>query len=913
MRGAYNIISDKNLLNKSVFRATFWYYTIIFCLMCVVIYSYYFISGGSFIWKSDGFTQHFLLFNEYVNVLQGVFRGEGFPQWDWSISAGADTIISYGYYVIGDPFAYLGVLFPQSLREFSFHFIMFIRIWCVGISYLFYVRHFNVSRNAALLGAIMYTFSFFVIYNADRHPFFILPLIWLPLLCLGVEKILKRESGLLFSIMITISAIANFYFFYKLTILVFIYGIVRYGMLYRFKDWKQLASSFGRCVLYYLIGLLISAIVFLPMVYGFLNASRNTGETAINLLFYHGSYYVTMIHNLFVPNAYFWTAGGLSIFALFTVVFLFKTKKKRTFSGIMLLILGTFLLFPFFGSIMNGMSGPYNRFSFAIPLFLSFASGQLLEERDKLQVSDLRLVKYMLLGFTLIYGIAAITQNKYLYYIFPLAIGWLIWFVLMYEKEQRINPKMVNKVPMIVVALVVVNMASNATSLYYPYGNNAISKTIELNTSMDRYENLLGGMQEHLPKDELYRVGVTSKDHHIRNQFIYHDLMGLSTYLSLTNGYLAEFAEEMEMSSYQIIQPLRNGVDDRRIANHFLNIEYMITEEKNEPYLPHGYEVIQRSEEDPTFILAKTEANFPFAYVEEQMITREKFSNLNPVEKEVFLTQGVVLETDQDIAEEAFKHTIYEQIKEVGYQIDYHDPTILPLDKGQIEVTESGASVKISLNNAEELAGHDLFIHLQGIAYETTDTPFYMLGDTSYNVSFIYEGRKNTLRQSDKYSFSTYFPREKMFVNLGHTDKGTDHMSIQFKDTGKYQINDMTIYALPVDQKIDQQIADEKWKNALEINVFENERIEGTIQRDKPGMLVTTIPFEKGWKAVVNGEDREIVQANIGFIGVPLDSGDSEVVFLYQTPYLKVGSIVSLIGILLLGGIQLIRRKRKLS
>src|SRR5699024_11469153 len=148
------------------------------------------------------------------------------------------------------------------------------------------------------------------------------------------------------------------------------------------------------------------------------------------------SYYIATIHNLFVPYAYFWSAGGLSIFAIFTVAFLFKTKKKKTFSGIMLLMLGVFLLFPFFGSFMNGMSGPYNRFSFAIPLFIAFASGQFLEERDKLQVKDLRVVGYILIGFTFIYGRAAIVQNMYLHYAFLIISGWFIWFILIYEKVK---------------------------------------------------------------------------------------------------------------------------------------------------------------------------------------------------------------------------------------------------------------------------------------------------------------------------------------------------------------------------------------------------------------------------------------------------------------------------------------------
>lgn len=877
--------------------------------MCVVIYSWYFILGGSFIWESDGFTQHFQLFHEYVNILQGALRGEGFPEWDWSIGAGADTITSYGYYVIGDPFVYLGVFFPESLREFSFHLIMFVRMWCVGLSYLIFVRKFKVSHGAALLGALMYTFSFFVIYNTGRHPFFILPLIWYPLLCLGVEKILSRESGLLFSIMVGVSAIVNFYFFYKLTILVFIYGIVRYGTLYRFKDWKQLGYSFGRCSLHYLVGVLLGAIIFLPMVDGFLNSSRNTDEIAINLFLYHGGYYLSLIHNLFVPEIYLWTAGGLSIFTIFTVVFLFKTRKNKTFSGLMLLILGIFLLFPFFGSFMNGMSGPYNRFSFAIPLFIALASGKLLEERDKLQVKDLRIVKYILIGFTIFYGTAAIMENMYLYYAFPIISGWLIWFILMYEKKKKIKNKSANKISVILIGLVMLNLVTNATNLYYPYGNNSISKMVELNTSADRYENLFGGVQNLLPEDDLYRTGVTSQDNHVRNQFIYHDLMGLSSYLSITNGSLSEFAEEMEFSSYQIIQPLRNGVDDRRIANHFFNIEYILTEEKNASYLPYGYEVVHRSNDDPAYIIAKTESEFPFAYVEDRFITRENFSKLNPVEKETFLTQGVVLENNQDVEGREIEKATNEQIKEVEYQIEDTDPGLLAQDKNLIEVTENGARLNINLENEDELAGQEIFIYLQGLEYETADTPFYIAEDTSYDIGFLYEDREKTLRQSDKYSFSTYFHRENMFVNLGHTDLGTDEMSIQFEDTGRYNINDITIYALPADKEIDQQIAEEKQENELDIEVFEDERIEGTVQRKEPGLLVTTIPYEKGWNVTVNGEERDIVQANIGFVGVPLDSGDSEIVFSYQNPYLKSGGILSLIGIFLLGLIQFIRKR----
>ena len=97
----------------------------------------------------------------------------------------------------------------------------------------------------------------------------------------------------------------------------------------------------------------------------------------------------------------------------------------------------------------------------------SYISGQLLEVRNKLRIK---------------------TQNMYVHYI-TIAVGWIIWYILVYELEKNIKKEMINKILVVLVALVILNMATNAMNLYYSYGNNRISETIELNTSMSHYEN----------------------------------------------------------------------------------------------------------------------------------------------------------------------------------------------------------------------------------------------------------------------------------------------------------------------------------------------------------------------------------------------------------------------------------------
>ena len=115
---------EDHWLKKGIDKQTLLFYSIAFIVMSTFIFSYFVIKGQSFIWDGDGLTQHYLLFYDYVDKLQGLFKGEGFALWDWSIGMGADTITSYGYYVIGDPFVYLGVLFPPTLRELAYHLLI---------------------------------------------------------------------------------------------------------------------------------------------------------------------------------------------------------------------------------------------------------------------------------------------------------------------------------------------------------------------------------------------------------------------------------------------------------------------------------------------------------------------------------------------------------------------------------------------------------------------------------------------------------------------------------------------------------------------------------------------------------------------------------------------------------------------
>lgn len=75
------------------------------------------------------------------------------------------------------------------------------------------------------MGTLIYIFAGWTIYAAMKHPYFSNPMIYLPLVLMGIDKIYKREKPWLFIWATAVSAMSNFYFFlYDLYFYVYLCG-----------------------------------------------------------------------------------------------------------------------------------------------------------------------------------------------------------------------------------------------------------------------------------------------------------------------------------------------------------------------------------------------------------------------------------------------------------------------------------------------------------------------------------------------------------------------------------------------------------------------------------------------------------------------------------------------------------------
>ena len=255
-------------------RFYFLCYTLAFLLLSAAVFSPFILSGKSFIWKPDGLTQHFTSLVYFRNWAVSIVRTLltehrlSIPLWDFSIGYGSDILTTLHYYVIGDPLNLLSLLTPVRFLEGLYAFLVLLRLYLAGAAFSCYCFRMKREGMAAFAGSLIYTFCGYGIALAPVHPYFINPMIYLPLLLIGVERVLHKEKGNLLIAVTALASLSNFYFFYMLAILTVIYFILRFCTM-KHENWKKdLGSSLGRTLFFSLTGTALSAVLLLPMQIG---------------------------------------------------------------------------------------------------------------------------------------------------------------------------------------------------------------------------------------------------------------------------------------------------------------------------------------------------------------------------------------------------------------------------------------------------------------------------------------------------------------------------------------------------------------------------------------------------------------------------------------------------------------------
>lgn len=829
------------------------------------------VRGHFMIGIDDGASQMMpfkkLLYEQYSS-------GEFFYSFDFGLGAGTFSELSY-YFSTSIVFLITAaVVFAlESLHVIESTDVLFwanaaVFISIIRLAFVLFITarvfaYMGISRLSAFTGAALYGLSGMYFRHTVYWEFFADAYLWLPLLILGVEKVFREQKPGWFLFAIAISLIDNFYFAYINMMLTAIYITVRLFFPLTESEIPK-RKAIGTFFVFGLLGLGISAISFVPAVYAYLNNHRPAFQQDIE--------WVNLTDNILFTSRYIVLPA---IFLLFwTIPAFHRSRLFRLFA--LFTLIGVLLHYsPIAASLFNGFSAPQYRWEY----FMAFVSGGAvaagLERIGGLTMRQLIASSaFALLAYNLAIRIdqgfdAGSWQAVFVSLSLPAAILLLAAAI----RWPRPLLKKILAVYIVASAVVFANFYQADAILEIGRIKN-VNEELLTTTGYDSLE--IRGLLEEIhsqESDPMYRIDWMED---IRNNTpIVQEFRGLSAYSSILNKnllyfYLYDLEIDMGRESVSRYASLGN----RANLHSLLQGKYTILE-KGDPNVPYGFEELTASE---NFVVYRNTNNLPFARSASDSYSEAGLETSHPLVREHAMLNGIVLDGDGgpaplSTADQTQQYQIQEQAA--------------VYDNGLLEVRGETGGIDLTRKDGAVLEG-DLYVS------------FHLENEASSEGFILTVNGYETSRKANDSIYRTYVD------DLTLRIPADENVKIRLPQ-GNYRLTELQVFEETY-EVLEAQVQKASGASNIEIDGSKVTLDYDNVQQDE--YLFLSIPYERGWKASVNGEKTPVLKANYAFVAVPIEAGMNAVEFTYRPPYFGVASAVSLLSALA-GLFYLIFRKRQ--
>ena len=829
--------------------------------------------------------------------------------WDMSLGYGADILSTLNYYAIGDPLNLLYRFVSPKNTETMYDFMILLRMYLAGITFIMYARKMKKRSYGTVIGALVYVFSGFCFRLGLRHPFFINPMIYFPLLCLGIEKIYQRERPYVFIFAVCVSAMSNYYFLYMLTIFAVIYAWIRF---YKYTEENKMKNFFLTILkfgMYYTLGIAMAAVILLPSVIGFLGNGRyGKGADWKSLIVYPGKYYLLFIEN-FIGYGNMGSntnAGYLPIVGIVVLFTLFSQRMKHKKYRVAFIASIIALILPIFGYAFNGFSYANNRWAFALSFIVALLTAEMyprlfvMSKRQQIGIGA-GIIIYTVFCIIVNASGEEILKNKGI----MAACGLIAVFYILLLIFQRLGydtQKRIVRVSMAILLLISVGVHG-----YYRFDPKGYAYTQEFMDQGQAYRTLKEDNIRMLSKvndPSVYRVH--AEGYRYKNYGLINHLNTISGYYSITAKCVTDTIKGYDTLGMQYADKYK-GVDQRLGLLSLAGVKYITVAHNSQVAkdvsskgdVPYGVEKLRKK---GNITLYKNKYALPFAYAYDSYMTEQQYEQLNGIGKEQAMLAQIIL--DQHPADKEIQHN--EQRNAPDIQTISLPETRISSPKGK-----KYADITVSVEKDKET-----YLYFKNLVYH---------GKKNGDDNFILTGRKGTkgilVTQNDiqqkihiQSTFNPYyFGRKDYIVKINHqTSKAKEKVRLNFLSPGEYEFDDISLITVPKKDVLAR--LKERKKNSMKQIQYEGNHFRGVYHAKKDQILCVTIPYSKGWKATVNGKRAKIYKANGMFMGIVMKKGTQSVKLDYETPGLKIGAWISLVAWIGLGiyGLYFEKYRKKL-
>ncbi|MBR2715001.1 MAG: YfhO family protein, partial [Ruminococcus sp.] len=802
--------------------------------------------------------------------------------WTWKSGGGTNYLALMAYY-LASPLNFLSVFVPaEYLREFL-AVITCVKIGLAGFFFSQFLRITYKRRDITVaIFSIMYGLCSYIM-GYYWNVIWMDTVALLPLVVAGTIALLKEGKFRLYVISLAVAVFANYYI--GLFVCIFVMLISIAYCIVDYIDFKNLMLRFVKMASFSALALAMTAIITIPTAIA-LGSTHSTDNT----------FPATFALNIAETDDF---AGVMEAFAEVlsnTIAFVEPSTKEglpNVYSGMIALVLGLLfftckdikirekiasgflLVFFILSFIIRQLDFIWHGFHFPnmIPYRFAFLFSFVLitmAYRAFMCIEKTKLIHiiFVIAAMSVIIGIGYDHHDEKkivmgTIFITVLIIAWLIMYCV------KTVPKQTLALALFIICLaeatctayIGVKTVTTTTSTSYPLGGADTKRIVNF---IDRVEK---------DNEDLFHTEVT--DYHTLNDNALIGINGISIFSSVSNCDVSAYMERFGICGW-VGSNRYTYQESSPFTNLFLNMKYLIA--------PDGV------------FLDKTHLKL-----------KQQYGSVKLLENQFYIPQGFMVNEDLldfkistasanpfDNQNEMFRKAtglngnIYEQMEVVSQ--GHTDYTIFPVNKKsygnysyELLDTEHEAHVKLNYTPDRD-----------GTAYAYFDC------DDAENVD---------IKINDNTVVTNYVKRP-YIMQMGDVKKG-DKLSL-YADLSEVTTGNLTSYCMMFNEELFREGYEKLAQSSMKCTKSTDTLIEGSIDVKEDGVFFTSISYDKGWKAYVDGEEVEITPLCDAQVAFKLSKGHHDIKLKYCPKGFPLGVTLTVLSIAVLVALSLFINRKDL-
>ncbi len=853
----------------------------------------------------------------FYEALRNAVYGKESLLYSFSRALGGEFLGIYAYY-LASPFSYIVCLFPEGKILEALLFIFVLKTGLCGVTFGFYLHKTSrrVRPTRILSFSVMYALCAYAVVQ-QHNSMWIDALIWLPLLTLGIESLIKERKYKLFVVSLFMTIMSNYYIGYMVciyTALYFFYYFLAHGQ-------KHFLRSLGRIVLFSAIALGIAAVIELGAYYSlsFGKSTFTTPDWSFKIRYDIADLFVKLLPGVYDtvdrPGLPVIGCGALTLLLL---PFYYLSKKislrEKVFATVLLgIFVASFMINPM-DLVWHGFQAPNwlnYRYSFMFSfLLLTMAyrgMGEVLRRPSAavLTVGGILLAlvailskfeyKNLVLGNDYLFTVGKIDPLRTILFTVVITVAYCaLLYVLRYAKGAKRR-----RFSLILTMVICLEMFANGviqmSSLDYDVVYSSYSS---YNDFMDPAREAADLVQS--SDNSFYRMEKTI--HRKMNDSMALGMRGLSGSTSTLDKETIEFLDAMGYASKSHWSKYMGG---NPVSDSLLGIKYVLQQKEPSESRSDFSEV--KAYEDALALLGEV-----YGETDDYTIYKNPYAlsiayAVNDAVKDFAFT-----ELDKDGDKEYLYESPFNRLNRLVTALVGANDTVELFVPLQVDTSYTNGKTST-------IAGHTMYTFLDSdrsvpvyalfTAYVPTDALLYFYAPSEYP-------REATLKVNDL-EFGEFMSDDSDRIKpLGYRVAG-EYVAAKMIFAGEkfYLKNDEAIFYY-LDIEVFKDVMNTLSKNQLAIEEYTETKFRGTVTTTESAPVVlTTIPYDAGWQVKVDGKKVETFDAIEGVVAFEVsEAGEHEVEIYYAPKPVIVGAIISLVSLALFIGIitadTLIKRKR---